>query len=120
MRGAAVLPRLAGCGPLLGWVSWLRRFMSTREFEVAWDGKVRGKREATKGVPQGSTLPPVLFLVYMASILEEMECRVKEEVGRVAVQFPSYVGDLHCGLYDRRFFFFFFFFFYSHVNVLCI
>ena len=27
---------------------------------------------------------------------------MREEVGRVDVQFPSYVDDLHCGLYDRR------------------
>ena len=27
---------------------------------------------------------------------------MKEEVGRVEVQFPSYLGDLHCGLYDMR------------------
>lgn len=39
--------------------------MSHREFEVAGDGKVRGKGVATEGVPQGSTLSPVLFLVYM-------------------------------------------------------
>ena len=57
---------------------------------------------AAKGVPQGSPLSPVLFLVLMAPILEEMERRVKEEVGRVKVQFPSYVDDLHCGLYDMR------------------
>ena len=41
-------------------------------------------------------------MVFMAPILEEMERRVREEVGRVDVQFPSYVDDLHCGLYDRR------------------
>ena len=41
-------------------------------------------------------------MVFMAPILEEMERRVKEEVGRVEVPFPSYVDDLHCGLYDRR------------------
>ena len=57
---------------------------------------------AAKGVPQGSPLSPALLLVFMAPILEEMECRVKEEVGRVEVQFPSYVDDLHCGLYDMR------------------
>ena len=38
----------------------------------------------------------------MAPKLEEMECRVKEKVGRVDVEFPSYVDKLHCGLYDRR------------------
>ena len=27
---------------------------------------------------------------------------MKEAVGRVEVQFPSYVDDLYCGLYDRR------------------
>ena len=31
-----------------------------------------------------------------------MERRVKEELRRVDVQFPTYVDNLHCGLYDRR------------------
>ena len=96
VRSVEVLDRIGGCGPLWCWLSWLERFMSPREFEVAWDGSVRGRGAATKGVPQGSPLSPVLFLVFMAPILEEMERRVKEEVGRVDVQFPSYVDDLHC------------------------
>ena len=99
---AEVLDRIGGCGPLRCWLSWLERFMSPREFEVAWDGGVRGRGSATKGVPQGSPLSPVLFLVFMDLILEEKERRVKEEVGRIDVQFPSYVDDLHCGLYDKR------------------
>ena len=41
-------------------------------------------------------------MMFMALILEEMERRVKEAVGRVDVQFPSYVDDLHYGLYDRQ------------------
>ena len=102
VRSAEVLSRIGGCGPLRCWLSWLERLMSPREFEVAWDGSVRGKGAATKGVPQGSPLSPVFFLVFMAPILEEVERRVKKEVGRVGVQFPSYVDDLHCGLYDKR------------------
>ena len=102
VRSADVLNRIGRCGPLRCWLSWLERFMSPREFEVAWDGSVRGRGAAAKGVPQGSPLSPVLFLVFMAPILEEMERRVREKVGRVDVQFPSYVDDLHCGLYDRR------------------
>lgn len=38
----------------------------------------------------------------MAPILEEMEQHLQEEVGRVTVQFQSYMNDLHCGLYDRQ------------------
>ena len=102
VQSAEVLNRIGGCGPLRCWLSWLERFMSPWEFEVAWEGSVRSRAAAAKGVPQGSPLFPVLFLVSMAPVLEEMERRVKEEVGRVDVQSPSYVDDLHCGLYDRR------------------
>ena len=102
VRSVEVIARMEGCGPLRCWLPWLQRFMSLREFEVAWDGGLRGRGAAAKAVPQGSPLSPVLFLVFMAPILEEMERRVKEEVGRVEVQLPSYVDDLHCGLYDRR------------------
>ena len=102
VRSAEVIARMEGCGPLWCWLPWLQRFMSPQEFEVAWDGSVRGRGAAAKGVPHGSPLSPVLFLVFMAPILEDMERPVKEKVGRVEVQFPSYVDDLHCGLYDRR------------------
>ena len=102
VRSAEVLARMEGYGPLRCWLAWLERFMSPRKFEVAWGGSVRGRGAAAKGVPQASPLSPLRFLVFIASILEEMERRVKEEVGRVDLQFPSYVDDLHCGLYDRR------------------
>ena len=100
VRSTEVLSRIGGCDPLRCWLPWLQQFMSPREFDVAWDGSGRGRGVATMGVPQGSPHSPVLFLVFIAPILEEMERRVKEEVGRVDVQFPSYVDDLHCGLYD--------------------
>ena len=85
VQSAEVLARLAGCGPLWCGRSWLERFMSPRELEVAWDGSVRGRGVTDKGVAQGSPLSPVLFLVFIALILEEIERRVKEEVGRVDV-----------------------------------
>lgn len=68
---------------------------------MAWDGKVQERGAADKVVPQGCPLSPVLFLVYMTPILEEMERHVKEEVGRVTVCFLSYVDDLHFWLYDE-------------------
>ena len=76
--------------------------MAGRTFEVAWDGKVQGVGMSSKGVPQGSLLSLVLFLVWMAPILQEMERRIVEEVPGVGVEFCSYVDDLHCGLYVRQ------------------
>ena len=73
VQSAEVLARMAGCGPLRCSLHWLERFMSPREFKVARDGSVRGRGAAAKGVPQGFPLSPVLFLVFLAPILEEME-----------------------------------------------
>ena len=44
----------------------------------------------------------VLFLVWMAPILRGMERRVVEEVPGVGEEVPSYVYDIHCGLYVGR------------------
>ena len=52
------------------------------------------------GVPQGSPLSPVVFLVWMAPIVVEIQQQIREKVPGVGVEFPSYVDDLHCGLYD--------------------
>ena len=102
MVGEEVLSCLAGVEETRGLWKWVRRFPSSREFEASWDGKVRGVGGSSKGVPQGSPLSPVLFLVWMASILRELERRIIEEVPSVVMEFPYYVYDLHYGSYAGR------------------
>ena len=53
-----------------GWCKWLSHFFQPRIFEVEWDRKVRGRGSANVGVPQGSPLSPVIFLIWMAPIIE--------------------------------------------------
>ena len=83
------------------WTPWLARFFRPREFGVSWDGETRGRGRTAVGVPQRSPLSPVLFLIWMAPILQEMERRLMEELPNLRIEFPSYVDDLHCGLYDE-------------------
>lgn len=64
---------------------------------MAWDSKVRGRGVAAKGIPQGSWLSSIPFMVCMAPMLEEMERRVEEKVGRLTVPFPSWMDDIQCG-----------------------
>ena len=100
--GSKVLGCLDEVAGTRGLCRWVREFVSSRSFEVSWDGAVRGVGSSAMRVPQGSPLSPVLFLVWMAPIVGEMERQIREEVPGVGVEFPSYVDDLHCGLYNER------------------
>jgi len=55
------------------WITWIKEFFWAREFELDWDGKVRGKGKTNIGVPQGSPLSLVIFLICMAPIITKME-----------------------------------------------
>ena len=81
------------------WTGWVHEFMGERSFLVSWDGKDQGEGRTNLGVPQWSPLSPVIFLIWIAPILEEIERRVREEVG-VEIELPSYVDDIHLGIYD--------------------
>ena len=83
------------------WMRWVHEFMGERSFLVSWDGKDRGEGRTNLGVPQGSPLSAVIFLIWMSPILEEMERQVREEVG-VEIELPSYVDDIHLGIYDTH------------------
>ena len=63
------------------WKPWMKNFFRARQFTISWDGKDRGNGRKNIGVPQGSPLSPVVFLMWMAPILEEMERRVRQGTG---------------------------------------
>ena len=60
---------------------------------MEWDGVIKGRERTTVGVPQSSPLSPVIFLIFMAPILEEMEAKLTAElIPNIAI--PSYVDDI--------------------------
>jgi len=49
-------------------LSWVWGFLSGRSMVVSVDGQVSESRDVLSGVPQGSVLGPILFLVYVNSL----------------------------------------------------
>ena len=82
------------------WKRWLRSFFRERSFSIEWDGQTRGIGKTNVGVLQGSPLSPVIFLLFMAPILEEMEVKLKEEL-QTDIEITSYVDDILVCLLDN-------------------
>ena len=61
-------------GPLL---RWIEAFLTGRTQQVAVNGKQSNPTPVRSGIPQGSVLGPVLFLVYVNDLPESVKCDIK-------------------------------------------
>ena len=72
-----MIAKLKNLGIQGNFLKWLTCFLTDRSMRVCVKGHISKSKPVLSGVPQGSVLGPVLFLIYVNSIASQLKCSHK-------------------------------------------
>ena len=57
-------------------INWIEKWLTNRRQRVVVDGEVSSWKLVLSGLPQGSVIGPILFLVYIDELEEGVTCKI--------------------------------------------
>ena len=69
-------------------VAWVQSFLSDRRTSLSFDGKKEDMLPVRTGIPQGSPISPILFLIYLQPLFSYLETHHPGHF------YPSYIDDV--------------------------
>ena len=67
-------------------IQWILSFLQDRSIQLAFDGNIQQKRPIEIGIPQGSPISPILFLIYVSELFKNRSLN--------DIRIPSYIDDI--------------------------
>src|SRR5271154_29236 len=87
-----LLARLIELGIPGDLVRWIDSFLSNRKVQLSIDGQLCPSRDIDCGVPQGSPISPILFILYISGFFDAIEAKVPvsslsfvDDIGLIAI-----------------------------------
>ena len=59
-------------------INWIEKWLTHRRQRVIVDGEISNWKSVLRGVPQGSVLGPILFLIYINDLEDDISSKVLE------------------------------------------
>jgi retron-type reverse transcriptase len=67
-------------------INWIYSFLTNRKLQLAFDGKISNSVNMNAGIPQGSPVSPILFLIYISQLFKNNS--------KLHVRLISYIDDI--------------------------
>ena len=58
-------------------INWIEKWLTCRRQRVIVDGEISNWKSVLSGVPQGSVLGPILFLIYINHLEDDISSKVQ-------------------------------------------
>ena len=88
VRHKALLSKMSILGINPVFVSWVASFLSGRSITVRIDGVLSDKHAIQAGVPQGSVLAPVIFLIFINDLLAVITSHIHSYADDSILHYP--------------------------------